>query len=392
MYPNLYELFLDLFGISIPPLQMMQSYGSMVACGFIFASITLTLELKRKEKEGLLQATKKKVWEGKPSTLTDKVTNTAIMFLLGLKLMPLLSDFNHVFPRIGEFMLSAEGNWFAGLMLGGGTLAVMVYLDRKNATTTPKEVEVEVHANEHVGNMVILAAIGGIGGAKLFHNLENIDEMMADPIGALTSFSGLSFFGGLICGSVMIIYYARKHNIKVIHLVDAVAPGLAMAYGFGRMGCQIAGDGDWGIPNDNPKPDWLSWLPDWAWAYDYPNNVLDPTHRGTEWMIEYYARNGYESLTGYAYPTPIYEILMSILIFVFLWSMRKRWRTPGIMMSWYLVLTGIERLLIEQIRINNEYPILGGITQAEIISVLIILAGAAGLYYMPKVGHRWAKW
>ncbi|MBI1289242.1 MAG: diacylglyceryl transferase [Flavobacteriales bacterium] len=392
MYPNLYELFLDLFGVSIPPLKMMQSYGTMVACGFIFASVTLTLELKRKEKEGLLKSTFKKVWEGKPSSTVDKVLNSLISFLIGFKLLPLLTSFDLVFPRIKDFMLSGEGNWLAGVLMGGGMLGYMIYDDRKHATDKPKEVEKEVHPNEHVGNMVILAAIGGIGGAKLFHNLENIDEMMADPIGALTSFSGLSFFGGLLCAAAMIIYYAHKHKIKALHLVDAAVPGLAMAYGFGRMGCQIAGDGDWGIPNDRPMPDWLSWLPEWLWRYDYPNNVLDPLHRGKEFMIDYFARQGYESLTGYAYPTPLYEIIMSIIIFSFLWGMRKRLKTPGVMASWYLLLIGTERLLIEQIRINNEYPILGGITQAEIISAVIILAGAVGLYYMPKVGQRWAKW
>lgn len=392
MYPNIYELILDLFGISIPPLKLMQSYGSMVALGFIFASATLTLELKRKEKEGLLQTTKKKIWEGKGMPLMDKILNVLFGFIAGLKLLPLLMDFETVSKDLGGFLLSSQGNWLAGILIGGGILAWILYQEKQNRSEKPKEVELEIHAHEHVGTMVILAAVGGIGGAKLFHNLENWDELMADPIGALTSFSGLSFFGGLICAAAMIIYYARKKKIKVLHLVDATAPGLAMAYGFGRMGCQVAGDGDWGIPNDNPKPDWLSWLPDWAWAYDYPNNVLDPAHRGTEFMIDYYARHGYESLTGYAYPTPIYEIIMSIIIFVFLWSMRKRWKTPGIMMSWYLVLTGMERLLIEQIRINNEYPILGGITQAEIISVLIILSGIAGLYYMPKIGERWSKW
>lgn len=390
MYPNIYELVLDLFGISIAPLKLMQSYGTMVALGFIFASITLTLELKRKERDGLIQSTKKTVLEDEPMSLFDKILNVLIGFLAGFKLLPLLLDYDSVSKDLAGFFLSTQGNLVAGLIIGGALIAWIIYKEKRNKQ--PKEVEIEVHPDEHVGNMVILAAIGGIGGAKLFHNLENIDEMMADPIGALTSFSGLSFFGGLICAAAMIVYYAKKKNIKVLHLVDAAMPGLAMAYGFGRLGCQVAGDGDWGIPNDNPKPEWLSWLPDWAWAYDYPNNVLDPAHRGTEFMIDYYARHGYESLTGYAYPTPVYEIAMSILIFAFLWSMRKRWKTPGIMMSWYLVLTGIERLLIEQIRINNEYPILGGVTQAEIISVLIILSGIAGLYYMPKVGHRWAKW
>jgi len=391
MYPNIYELVLDLFGVSIPPLKLMQSYGTMVALGFIFTAITLTYELKRKEREGLLSTTKKKVWEGKGMPLMDKILNVLFGFLAGFKLLPLFSNFEAISKDLGGFLLSAQGNLVAGIVLGGGILGWIIYKE-KTSKTEPKEVEIEVHAHEHVGNMIVLAAIGGIGGAKLFHNLENIDEMMADPIGALTSFSGLSFFGGLICAAGMIVYYARRKNIQVLHLVDSTMPGLAMAYGFGRMGCQVAGDGDWGIPNDNPKPDWLSWLPDWAWAYDYPNNVLDPAHRGTEFMIDYYTRHGYDSLKGLAYPTPIYEIIMSIIIFAFLWSMRKRWKTPGVMMSWYLVLTGIERLLIEQIRINNEYPILGGITQAEIISVLLIVAGFAGVYYMPKVGERWAKW
>lgn len=391
MYPNIYELVLDLFGLSIPPLKLMQSYGTMVALGFVFTSITLTIELKRKEREGLISATKKKVWEGKAMPLIDKVLNTVFGFLAGFKLLPLFVNYNEVAKDLKGFFLSMEGNLIAGLMIGGGILTYIIYQEKK-IVGEPREVEKEIHPHEHVGNLVILAAISGIGGAKLFHNLENIDEMLADPMGALTSFSGLSFFGGLICGAITIVWYLKKKNIKVLHLVDATMPGLAMAYGFGRMGCQVSGDGDWGIPNDNPKPEWLSWLPDWAWAYDYPNNVLDPAQRGTEFMIEYYARHGYESINGLAYPTPIYEIVMSIVIFAFLWSMRKRWKTPGIMLSWYLILTGIERLLIEQIRINNEYPILGGVTQAEIISVLIIVAGISGMYLMPKHGNRWAKW
>jgi hypothetical protein len=97
---------------------------------------------------------------------------------------------------------------------------------------------------------------------------------MADPIGSLISFSGLSFLGGLICATIAILWFAKKNNIKLLHLTDAALPGLMLAYGVGRMGCQIAGDGDWGIPNDAPKPEWLSFLPNWAWAYNYPNNVL----------------------------------------------------------------------------------------------------------------------
>ncbi|MFM1874700.1 MAG: hypothetical protein RL266_437 [Bacteroidota bacterium] len=311
MYPTFYDLVLDLFGISIPPFRFIQSYGMMVGIGFLVGSLIITLEMKRKEAQGLLRSTFKK----------DKLGN-----------------------------------------------------------------KTEVHPHEHVGNIAILCGFGGILGSKIFHNLENWDDFVQDPIGMMTSFGGFSFYGGLILAVILVVWYARKNSIKILPLVESGIPAVAIGYGFGRLGCHVSGDGDWGIPNDSPKPDWMSFLPDWTWAYNYPNNVL-----GVD-MIEYFERKGYTSLTGYAYPTPIYEIAMSILIFGFLWGMRKRWQTPGIMIAWYFILTGIERLLIEQIRINNEYAILGGITQAEIISIVMIVLGSAGIYYMPKVGHRWAKW
>ena len=303
MYPTFYDLFLDLFGISIPPLRYIQSYGMMVGFGFIFGSILITLEMKRKEAIGQLQSTFKKGSKGK---------------------------------------------------------------------------KIEVHPHEHVGNIAILAGVGGILGSKIFHNLENWDDFSRDPIGMMTSFGGFSFYGGLILGIALIVWYAKKNNLRILALIESGIPAVAIGYGFGRLGCHVSGDGDWGIPNDAPKPDWMSFLPDWLWAYDYPNNVL-----GVD-MVEHFANKGYTSLTGFAYPTPLYEIIMSILIFAFLWGMRKRWTTQGIMISAYLVLTGIERLIIEKYRINNEYDILGGITQAEIISVVLILMGIAGFYLFPK--------
>ncbi len=190
--------------------------------------------------------------------MIDKITNTVFAFLIGFKLTPLVVNYDAFSNNLKGFFLSLEGSWPGGLLFAGALLGWIFYKDKKKKNKTPIQVEQEIHAYDQVGNLVVLAAIGGIGGAKLFHNLENIDELIADPIGALTGMSGLSFFGGLICGAALIVYYCRKQNIKVLHLVDATMPGLAMAYGFGRLGCQVAGDGDWGIPNDNPKPEWLS--------------------------------------------------------------------------------------------------------------------------------------
>ena len=263
-----------------------------------------------------------------------------------------------------------------------GQLVPSLKKEKKGSTTEDKL----VHPHERVGDIAIIAGIGAIVGGKLFHYLENWDDFVRDPWAALTSTGGLSFYGGMILAIAMFVWYTRKHNLKLVHFLDAVMPALALGYGFGRLGCHVSGDGDWGIPNDLPKPDWMSFLPDWMWAYNYPNNVLNVD------MVQYFAEKGYTSLTGYAYPTPIYEIIMSILIFGILWSMRKRWTTPGIMISAYFILAGFERILIEQIRINNEYNILGGITQAEIISIAMIALGALGFYYLPKgLGAKWAK-
>lgn len=385
MYPTLYDLVLDLTGISITPFKLVQSFGLMVALAFLAASIDLKSELKRKEQQGLLTAIRKKVITGMKSTLVEKLSSTIIGFAVGFKLVGIFLDFDTVATNPQAFILSAEGNLLGGLLGAAVSLGMRLWDDRK-ITGEPREVELAIHPYEQVGTITILAAVFGILGAKLFHNLENIDDLIADPVGALISFSGLSFLGGVICATVAILWYARKNNIKMLHLADAALPGLMLAYGVGRMGCQLAGDGDWGIPNDAPKPDWLSWLPDWAWAYDYPNNVLVVD------LKQDFAQMGYVSLTGQAWPTPIYETTMALLIFGFFWFMRKRWSVPGMVVAWYLVLGGMERLAIEQIRINNEYPIFGGVTQAEIISSVMILVGIVLVFAMPKVGHKWAQY
>jgi prolipoprotein diacylglyceryl transferase len=387
MYPTLYDLVLDLFGLSIPPFKLVQSFGMMVALAFVSASLVMASELKRKEKLGLLETTTKKVWFGKPSTITDKLISALIGFVIGYKLLALFTDFDAVSARPQDFILSMEGSLLGGILGAALSVGVRIWEDRKDALPKPELREVTMHPYEHVGNFTMLAAVSGILGAKLFHNLENIDEMMADPMGALLSFSGMSFYGGLICAAIVLWSYARKNNIKLIHLTDATTPGLILAYGVGRIGCQIAGDGDWGIPNDAPKPDWMSFLPDWMWAYNYPNNVL-----GID-LKEDFLQNGYLSLTGYAYPTPLYETLMAFAIFGFLWAMRKRWNVPGLMSSWYILLIGVERLLIEQIRINNEYHIFGfGITQAEIISVIMITMGVLGIVFIKQWGQKLARY
>jgi prolipoprotein diacylglyceryltransferase len=153
-----------------------------------------------------------------------------------------------------------------------------------------------------------------------------------------------------------------------------------LAYGTGRLGCQLSGDGDWGIVNLAPKPDWMSFLPDWFWSYSYPHNVISsgvPIEGcfGRHCMI----------LPQPVFPTPLYEAILCIALFFVIWSFKKKLKVPGTVFSLYLLLNGIERFTIEQIRVNNKFMFLGmNLTQAEIIASCLILLGVTGLIVFSK--------
>lgn len=237
-----------------------------------------------------------------------------------------------------------------------GTITVRGEKDRKGR---PRKKEVPPY--ELIGTLTILAAVVGIPGAKLFHILENFDAFLAAPGQMIFSTGGLTMYGGLIIATLFLAWYVQHRGIYRWDFFDAVGPGLMAAYGIGRIGCHLAGDGDWGIPADMAlKPDWL---PTWLWAETYPNNILNVT----------LADPG-------VYPTPIYEFVASIILAGILWGLRKHPFRAGWLFSLYLIFNGIERFFIEKIRVNVEMNMFGiTFTQAELISVLLIIAGIVGL-------------
>jgi len=358
------------------------TFGLLVALSFIAAAGVLMLELKRKEKVGLFKSWKEKFTVGEKPTVTETLGNAVFGFLLGYKIVYAFQNGSAFTENPANIIISTDGNIIGGILAALVYAGYSYYQKNKVALAQPLVKEEEVHPYQLVSTITIIAAISGIIGAKIFHNLENWNDFVADPIGALTSFSGLTFFGGLIFGAGAVVWYVRKKGMNPLSVADSVAPGLILAYALGRMGCQLSGDGDWGIANTNPKPGWLNWLPDWMWSFNYPHNVSGEGVQIPGCVGEYCS-----VLPIPVYPTPIYETIMGLLIFVFLWSIRKKIDKPGMMISAYLLLAGIERFLIEQIRVNTEYNILGGITQAEIIATILIILGATGLVYFWKKKH-----
>jgi prolipoprotein diacylglyceryltransferase len=119
-------------------------------------------------------------------------------------------------------------------------------------------------------------------------------------------------------------------------------------------------------------------MPDWFWAYNYPNNVLN---EGIP--IPGCLGNHCSALPNAVFPTPLYEAIACIGMFGILWSVRKYFTTPGTFFFFYLLLNGIERFLIEKIRVNTNYHIFGNdITQAELISSAFILISIVALVYL----------
>lgn len=382
MYPNLYYAFKDLFGIDIPGLRFINSFGFFVALAFLGAAWTLTLELKRKSKAGLLQYEETQITIGQPASISDLLTNFILGFLLGYKIIGAFV----VGPEDPQaFIFSSDGSLPTGLLVGALFAGLKWWEKKKQQLPKPEQRTIRIWPQDRVGDFVVFAAVFGFLGAKIFHNLENWNEFKVDPIGALLSFSGLTFYGGLICAAVAIGWYARKHKISLRHLCDATAPGLMLAYAVGRIGCQVAGDGDWGIVNSQPNP--FSWLPDWAWAYKYPHNVLNEGVPIPGCVGQYC-----NELAQAHYPTPLYETIAGLLLFALLWSIRKKITIPGRLFAVYLIVNGLERFFIEKIRVNTKYDMLGfHPTQAELISTGLVIAGVILWFWMPKLKTRPSK-
>ena len=191
---------------------------------------------------------------------------------------------------------------------------------------------------------IFAAIIGGLVGARLWWMAENWDEVSGDVFGSLFSGAGLVFHGGALGGALAVLGWSWHKGFMEGRTFDMGAAPLAAGYAIGRIGCQLAGDGDYGIPWDGP------------WAMAYPNGTVPtdvPVH-----------------------PTPVYETIVMGIVTVVLWRLRHKLR-PGNLFALWAVLAGLERFLIEFIRRNDE--VVAGLTQPQLISLAMMVLGGAWL-------------
>ncbi|GAC1421454.1 MAG: hypothetical protein NVSMB67_16360 [Flavisolibacter sp.] len=419
MYPNLYYFFKEVFGIRIDFLRFINSFGFFVAMSFLIAAALLSRELKRKAKQGVFLPTEMKLTVGKPAPLSELVLNFVLGFILGYKIIALFFLSSEATQDPQAYIFSSMGNLPVGILVGLIFAALKWWEKRKHQLQAPEERILRIWPHDRVGEITIIALIVGLLGAKLFDIFENWNGFLKDPGSYIFSGGGLTFYGGLICAALAIIVYARRYKISLRYLADALGPCLMIAYAVGRIGCQVAGDGDWGIYNSGYKtgpeqhvlvagphdfndtllahPDYFlraqgfsharfvkpsvaGFLPDWFFAYNYPHNVNE-TGVALPGCSEKYCTQ----LPIPVFPTPMYETIACSLLFLMLWSLRKKLKLPGALFCLYLILNGAERFLIEKIRVNNRLEFFGlHPTQAEVISAGLVLVGLGLWVYLQR--------
>ena len=401
MYPNLSYIFHDLFGTQPDNwASVFQTFGLFMALAFLSAALNLFSELRRKQGQGLMFPVKDSITIGKPASPIEILWNSIIGFVIGFKVLYIFQNFPEFQGDAPGVIMSGKGSMIGGVLLAILFAGLKYWEKNKEKLDTPREQVVNIFPSDRTGDITVVAAITGLLGAKIFALIETPAQFMADPLGQLFSGSGLAIYGGLIGGTIGVIGYLLLKKISVPHFADAVAPGLMLSYGVGRIGCQLSGDGDWGVPVKGPNeywtheydwseaPSWLSWAPDWFWKYDYPHNVNGdggPTRAFVEGCQEL-KWNYCAKLDVPVFPTPLWEVVAALLLFGILWSIRKKIKAPGVLFCIYLIFNGIERFWIEGYRVNDHYDWLpGNWTQAELIAVMLITIGVV------LGGFLWSK-
>lgn len=195
-------------------------------------------------------------------------------------------------------------------------------------------------------SLLIAAIVGGVVGSKVHYLIVHPDQFRV----ASFSGSGLIWYGGLFGGALAVFVVARLAKPRVAVIADAIAPALAAAYAVGRVGCLLNGD-DYGVPTSLP------------WGLSFPK--------------------GSPPTTVDVHPTQIYESLASLAILALLvWVVAPRLRRDGSLFWAYLGFAGVERFLVEFVRTND--PVALGLTQAQWTSIMLLVAGVVGFWWLER--------
>jgi phosphatidylglycerol---prolipoprotein diacylglyceryl transferase len=402
MYPDLSYFFHDLFGTPVDNwASLFQTFGLFLALSFLAAGIVCAKMMREKEAQGIFKPIPTKITIGEAPSIAELLVNIGLGGALGFALnnFATYKNISNISPEktvgniVSELIFGGKGNFLGGI-IGALVLGGFYYWEKnKSKLPVPQEKTVNMYPSLRTPDIIFMAAIFGIIGARLFSILENIPGFLENPAAYIFTGSGMNIYGGLIVAYFAVWMYIRRMGLPDFEMMDIASPSVVMGYAVGRLGCQFSGDGDWGIPvgeinsagaivMTHPKPTWLSFLPDWLWMYDYPHNVVNEGIPIADCVGKYCMK-----LSPMVFPTPVWETILSLVTFAILWALRNRLKTAGMLFFLYLILNGVQRFALEQIRVNEKHNFMGVYaTQAEFIAAAFMVIGTIGFvrFWMRK--------
>lgn len=266
--------------------------------------------------------------------------------------------------KIGNFEITTFGlMMFLAFIIGGWVLA--------------KQFRKYGISDDLASSMVVVGALAGIAGAKVYYAILFGDWRL------LFERAGLVWYGGLIGGFMAASWLIWRHKVDYLTAADAAAPALSLGYAIGRIGCFLVGD-DYGRPTD-------------AWfGIAFPKGA-PPT---TAQALREFGAPVDPSLPADAilrvHPTQLYETFAALAMFAILMWLNRRPHRRGLGWGLFCIMLGVERFLVEIVRAKDD-RFLGPFTVAQLISVLLVLAGcvwvvrARGLVSPVSAGPARAK-
>jgi phosphatidylglycerol:prolipoprotein diacylglycerol transferase len=265
-----------------------------------------------------------------------------------------------------------------------GTFGLLLWLAAVAATYVLHKNFLRNGVDADALNVVALVVITGVIGAKAWHELQNITELrlamheiaapgLGHPLDIVTSFlhwfqAGFAWFGGMLAGIGMLMWQGRNARFRgslkgtlgkrvgALRMLDLAAPAAAIGYGVGRIGCLTSGDGDYGIKTTLP------------WGVHMAANALVPTKD----LVQ---------------PTPVYELLFSLVVFWVIWKLGKNAKPVGWLTGLYLVLSGLGRFLVEFVRVNPRLYF--GMSNAQVAALGSVVAGILLIAYAQSKRVQW---
>lgn len=191
-------------------------------------------------------------------------------------------------------------------------------------------------------NLVIFAVIGGMLGGKGLFIITELKDIIKDPSILLNFGYGFVVYGAIGGGALAMYLYCRRKKWNIIEMIDMTVPGLAIAQGFGRIGCFFAGC-CYGAETTLPI------------GVKFPKDSLAPA--GID-----------------LHPTQIYSSIFDFFLGFLLLYYSKKERRTGKLVGLYLIIYSIGRFLVEFLR-NDPRGNVGVLSTSQFIAVFTLVLG-----------------